>query len=109
MEQGYEYEETVELAREYSNNHQFMTKYAGKLSRNVTMPILTNYEKTRILSERSSQISDGSQPLISNVERFGNAYEIAVEELKQKKLPFIICRPMGNNITEYFKLNDLSY
>ena len=42
---------------------------------------LTKYERTRILSERTQQIVDGSTPLIPNVERFTSAYEIAVEEL----------------------------
>lgn len=108
MNENYDYEEVVTLTNDYDNNHNFIKDYDKKLKRNTTMPILTNYEKTRILSERSSQISDGAQPLITNVERFTNAYEIAVEELKQKKIPFIICRPVGNKI-EYFKLSDLSF
>ena len=74
------------------------------LKRNTSTRVLTNYEKTRILSERSSQISDGAQPLITNVDRFTSAYDIAVEELKQKRIPFIICRPIGNR-KEYFKVS----
>jgi len=33
-------------------------------------------------------------------------YEIVIEELRQKKIPFIIKRPL-NNTYEYWKLEDL--
>lgn len=67
---------------------------------------LTKYEKTRVLGERASQIENGSQILISNPERFGNSYQIAEEEFRLKKIPFIIKRPYNNDF-EYFKLRDL--
>jgi len=108
MDDNYDYEEVIELRKDYENNLDFLKNYAKMLKRNTSTRVLTNYEKTRILSERSSQISDGAQPLITNVDRFTGAYDIAVEELKQKRIPFIICRPIGNR-KEYFKLSDLSY
>tara|TARA_B100000900_G_C20594144_1_gene722711 strand:+ start:1573 stop:1899 length:327 start_codon:yes stop_codon:yes gene_type:complete len=108
MDENYDYEETIEISKEYDNNHNFLKNYDKNVKKNMSIRTLTNYEMTRILSERSSQLSDGAQPLIANVERFDNAYEIAVEELKQKRIPFIICRPLGNK-TEYFKLNELSF
>jgi DNA-directed RNA polymerase subunit K/omega len=67
---------------------------------------LTKYERTRVLGERASQIENGSTILISNPERFNNSYSIAEEELKHKKIPFIIKRPYNNGY-EYFKLSDL--
>ena len=108
MDENYDYEEVVELTNEYDNNHDFLKNYDKMLKKNKSTRVLTNYEMTRVLSERSSQISDGAQPLITNYERFSSAYDIAVEELKQKRIPFIICRPIGNK-KEYFKLSDLSY
>ena len=49
-------------------------------------------------------------PYISNIERFTNAYSIAVEEFNKKKIPFIIRRPLPNQQGfEYWKLNDLLY
>ena len=106
MDENYDYEEVVSLKSDYTNNHEFLINYDKNIKKNVSMPILTDYEKTRILSERSSQISGGAQPLISNVERYDNAYEIAVEELRLKRIPFIVCRPIGSTY-EYFKLADL--
>lgn len=108
MDDNYDYEETIKVSKDYDNNHDFLKNYEKNAKKNVSVKTLTNYEITRILSERSSQLSDGAQPLIANVERFDNAYEIAVEELNQKRIPFIICRPIGNK-TEYFKLRDLSF
>lgn len=67
---------------------------------------LTKYEKTRIIGERASQIENGSTILISNPKRFNNAYQIAEEEFRLKKIPFIIKRPYNNGY-EYFKLSDL--
>ena len=108
MDEDYDYEEVVTIETKHSNNHNFLRDYDKTHKKNTTTPILTNYEKTRVLSERSSQISDGSLPLIANIDRFSNSYEIAVEELKQKRIPFIICRPVGGRV-EYFKLNDLNF
>lgn len=67
---------------------------------------LTKYEKTRILGERAAQIDNGSKILISNPERFTNSYQIAEEEFKLKKIPFIIKRPFNNDF-EYLKISDL--
>ena len=36
-----------------------------------------------------------------------NGYTIAEMELKEKKIPFIIKRPMPNGGSEYWKLQDL--
>tara|TARA_B100000214_G_C23959802_1_gene624660 strand:- start:1075 stop:1371 length:297 start_codon:yes stop_codon:yes gene_type:complete len=82
--------------------------YNKKKKKYKTTPQLTKYEKTRILSERSSQINSGSTVLIANPERFDNAYLIALEEFKQNKIPFIIKRRYGNQY-EYWKLKDLNY
>jgi DNA-directed RNA polymerase subunit K/omega len=73
-----------------------------------TTPVLSKYEKTRVLSERASQISNGSPVFVPNPENFKNSYDIALFELKHKKIPFIIKRPYGNTY-EYWKLEDLIF
>ena len=82
-----------------------LKKYDVKKLNTNNVP-LTKYEKTRILGERASQIENGTKILISNPERFDNAYKIAEEEFKLKKIPFIIKRPYNNGY-EYFRLSDL--
>ena len=86
--------------------HSVMKNYKKKLKSYQTIPILTKYEKTKVLSERANQINYGSNILIENSEKYTNAYDIAVAELNEKKIPFIIKRPYGNHY-EYWKLTDL--
>ena len=85
--------------------NQIMKNYNIKKLNTINVP-LTKYEKTRIIGERASQIENGSTILISNPKRFNNAYQIAEEEFRIKKIPFIIKRPYNNGY-EYLKLSDL--
>ena len=72
-----------------------------------TIPHLTKYERTRILGQRSKQIESGSNPFIKVPEHVIDSYIIAELELKAKKIPFIIRRPIPNGGCEYWKLDDL--
>ena len=72
-----------------------------------TIPILSKYEKTRILGQRAKQINNGSKPYINVSENIIDGYLIAEMELKEKKLPFIIRRPLPNQTFEYWKIKDL--
>ena len=72
-----------------------------------TNPILTKYEKTRILGIRAKQVNNGSKPYIKIENNVIDGYLIAVKELEEKKLPFIIRRPLPNGGSEYWKLKDL--
>jgi DNA-directed RNA polymerase I, II, and III subunit RPABC2 len=72
-----------------------------------TMPLLTKYEKTKILGMRVKQLNSGTNPYITINEKIIDNYLIAQMELEQKKLPFIIQRPLPNNNFEYWKLQDL--
>ena len=70
-----------------------MKDYEANKKTYKTTAVLTKYEKTRILGQRANQILNGSKPMVSNPENYQNAYEIALQELKQRKIPFIIKRP----------------
>jgi DNA-directed RNA polymerase I, II, and III subunit RPABC2 len=72
-----------------------------------TIPLLTKYEKTKILGMRVKQLNNGAQPYIVTNEKLIDSYVIALIELEQKKIPFIIQRPLPNNNFEYWKLHDL--
>jgi DNA-directed RNA polymerase subunit K/omega len=72
-----------------------------------TLPFLTKYEKARILGERANQINEGS-PIFVNVEPdIIDGYLIALKEYEQRKIPFIIQRPIPNGTCEYWRLSDL--
>ena len=73
----------------------------------VTLPFLTKYEKARIIGERAKQIDAGAQPFVEVDTNVLDGYLIALKELDEKKLPFIIKRPLPNGGCEYWKLQDL--
>jgi DNA-directed RNA polymerase I, II, and III subunit RPABC2 len=70
-------------------------------------PFLTQYEKTKILGLRANQLSQGARPYIAVPEHVTDVYEIARLELHQRRLPFIVRRPMPNGTHEYWRLSDL--
>lgn len=75
------------------------------VSKNISRPRMTQYEKALVLGKRATQISGGSKPNIT-VKVGMTVQEIATEELRQKKVPFIIKRPIGSGF-EYWKIADL--
>jgi len=72
-----------------------------------TLPILTRYEKARILGERARQINAGASPMIDVEPTLIDGYLIALKELEQKRIPFIIQRPLPNGTSEYWRVSDL--
>ena len=90
---SFQVEEDVDLS-----NYETMKK-AYK-----TPPYLTKYEKTKILSERAQQLTNGSEKFVEG--DFTSTYDIALQELQERKIPFILKRPYGNTF-EYWKVKDL--
>jgi DNA-directed RNA polymerase I, II, and III subunit RPABC2 len=72
-----------------------------------TLPFLTKYEKARILGERAKQINAGAKPFVKVENTVIDGYLIALAELEQKMIPFIVKRPMPNGGCEYWRLRDL--
>ena len=72
-----------------------------------TIPFLTKYEKARILGQRAKQINSGATPFVKVPENVIDGYIIAEMELKQKRIPFIIRRPLPNGGSEYWRVQDL--
>lgn len=72
-----------------------------------TIPILSKYEKTKIIGIRTKQLLDGAFPLITIDTKNIDSYLIAQKELEAKILPFIIKRPLPDGKIEYWKIQDL--
>ena len=72
-----------------------------------TIPIMTKYEKAKIIGIRAQQINSGSEPFIQVDNNMIDGLTIANEELLQRKIPFIIRRPLPNGTSEYWNINDL--
>jgi DNA-directed RNA polymerase subunit K/omega len=76
-----------------------------------TIPILTKYEKARIIGLRTYHLDDGDEPYISDVRLIAGMSnsDIALLELKMKLLPYIVRRPFPDGKFEYWKLTDLEF
>lgn len=72
-----------------------------------SQPFLTQYEKTRILGFRTNQLAQGALPYVSVPAHIRNVLDIAKMELEQRRLPFILKRPMPDGTFEYWRLCDL--
>ncbi len=72
-----------------------------------TVPFLTKFEKARILGERAKQLNAGGKPFVNVDASVIDGYLIAEKELEEKKIPFIIKRPLTNGGCEYWKIEDL--
>ena len=72
-----------------------------------TVPFLTKYERSRVLGLRAKQINSGSDIFVDVPPSIIDGYAIAKIELEQKKIPFIIRRPLPNGVSEYWSVNDL--
>ena len=99
---SHNYDEIQTLARVVRNS-------AGVIVDDLhrTIPIMTKYEKTRILGQRAKQINEGAPTFIKIDSTVIDGYLIAVKELEQKKTPFIIRRPLPNGGSEYWRVQDL--
>jgi DNA-directed RNA polymerases I, II, and III subunit RPABC2 len=80
---------------------------AANDKRHITAPFLTLYEKTKVLSFRASQLAHGALPFIDIPDYLTDVYEIARLELENKRLPYIIKRPLPDGTYEYWSLADL--
>lgn len=77
-----------------------------------SLPIMTKYEFDEVISLRTLHLSRQAPPLVPIDPDFrvqGNMglRTIAIQELKQKKLPYLIKRHMPNGKPEYWKVKDL--
>lgn len=76
-------------------------------SRNITRNIMTKFEKTDMIGLRAEQLVRGATPMVDFDTKHFNARQIAIRELKEKKLPMMVCRKLPNGEKEYWRLDDL--
>lgn len=72
-----------------------------------SVAILTKYEYTKVIGLRVVQLENGLKPFITVDKGIIDPLVIASQELKEKKLPFIIKRPISMNKYEYWPLQEL--
>jgi DNA-directed RNA polymerase I, II, and III subunit RPABC2 len=99
---SHNYDEIYQLASVQRNKENIIIDDLHK-----TIPILTKYEKTRILGLRAKQLNNGAKPMIKMDVPIIDGYLIALKELEEKSIPVIIRRPLPNGSSEYWHLKDL--
>jgi DNA-directed RNA polymerase I, II, and III subunit RPABC2 len=72
-----------------------------------TMPFISKYERARVIGERSKQLNAGAKSMVPVDPSVIDGYLIALKEFADKKIPFIIRRPLPNGGVEYWRLEDL--
>jgi DNA-directed RNA polymerase subunit K/omega len=92
----------------FNDSRELLTNYDNIKKKNRSKPVMSKFERTKIIGLRAQQISSGSVPLIEVPKHVTSTLQIAELELEQRKTPFIIKRKFGKNI-EYWKVEDLIY
>jgi len=99
-------EDTPISIETYHNGIDIYKNYSVIKKSNRTKPIMTKYEKTKMLGIRAEMLAGGAKPLVNIPKNMTKTIEIAALELKEKKLPFIIKRKVTGGY-DYWKVNDL--
>jgi DNA-directed RNA polymerase subunit K/omega len=77
----------------------------------ISKPIMTIYEFDKIIALRTQQIASGAPLFIDNittdVKSNMELRQIALKELTEGRLPFMIERKLPNNKKEYYRVRDL--
>ena len=100
--QIHNYEEVETLSRIFRDVHGTIIDPLHK-----TLPFITRYEKARILGERAKQLNSGASPFVEVDPSIIDGYLIALKEYEEKKIPFIVKRPLPNGGCEYWRFQDL--
>jgi len=104
-------DENSYLEQENAEEHQFNIISYNDVIKNIntkekkTIPYLFKFEKARIIGARLQQLAYGAEPKV-NTENLHDINEIVLEELKQRKIPFIIRRSMPNGTYEDWKMEE---
>ena len=102
MDQNYSQIVLDEKVDDYTNVYQDYD-----ISNNITTNKMTKYEYTKILGMRAQQITMGAEPLIEISDDMKSAIEVAEEELRQRKTPYIVARKINSKKTDFWKVEDM--
>jgi DNA-directed RNA polymerase subunit K/omega len=77
----------------------------------ISKPIMTIYEFDKVIALRTQQIASGAPLFINNittdVKSNMELRQIALKELTEGRLPFMIERKLPNNKKDYYRVRDL--
>jgi len=96
--------DTTEYMPDYRS---ILDHYEETKTTNTTSPVMTVFEKALVIGKRATQIAYGAEPLFDVPARLTKVEEIAEEELRLGKNPFMIKRDLGNGKYEYWAVRDM--
>jgi DNA-directed RNA polymerase I, II, and III subunit RPABC2 len=96
------YDEVLAFSKVIRDKHGIIVDDLHK-----TIPFITKYERARVLGQRAKQINSGATIFVKVPENVLDGYLIAELELIEKRIPFIIRRPLPNGGSEYWSIKDL--
>lgn len=78
----------------------------------ISKPIMTKYEFNSIIALRTTHLSLGAIPFVDvpndlKITTNMELRKIAIQELKEGKLPFIVKRTIPNHLPEYWNIKDM--
>jgi DNA-directed RNA polymerase I, II, and III subunit RPABC2 len=81
-------------------------------SKYISLPWMTKFEFDQVIGLRTMHLATGAIPFVSLPDDFstkGNMdlRQVAIRELNEKKLPYLIKRPMPNGSPEYWPVSKL--
>ena len=79
----------------------------------ITLPWMTKYEFDQLIGVRTMHLSRGAVPFVDigtdyKVEGNMGLRQIALREIQEGQLPYMIKRPLPNGTTEYWPVSKLS-
>jgi DNA-directed RNA polymerases I, II, and III subunit RPABC2 len=94
------------------SDHVTYEAYDASSALNNTTPYMTKYEYAKVLGLRCQMLSSGAPPTVKPEDFPSGVYprnpkDIAKMEIKMKRLPFIINRPLPNGLTVKVSAADL--
>ena len=90
----------------FTSHDETYQEFKTKSKTRQSMPYLTKYEKSRIIGIRAQQLSQGS-PALVNTGNLIRTTDIALKELNEGKITFIIRRRFPNGEYEDWRVDEL--
>lgn len=72
----------------------------------IMSEIMSRAEYARVIAERAKQIENGA-PIFINIDNEVNPIKIAEMEIRQKKSPMKIHRPINQQLMEIWRVNEM--
>ena len=70
-------------------------------------PILTRYERASIVGMRMEQLQRGAEPFVTVDEKDTGVRDIAIRELEERKLPFLVARKLPDGKKDVVSVKEL--